>query len=176
MSCCPPGSWPALNEKYELKGKEIDIGKGLMAYVIGTPPEKDHHGTAIIVYTDVFGVDGGRIKPICDQLSEQGYFVVCPDFFRGKPYSGIIDMATIITYIGENVKYDEYRKDFIDIVLPYVDSKKIDKIGLIGFCLGSWIIFKFCADEKIANRFQCGVNVHPSIIIEKLHSIKINLH
>jgi len=104
MACCPPGSWPALNEKHEVKGKMVDIGKGLMAYIIGNPVKG---GTAIIVYADIFGIDGGRIKPICDQLSEQGYFVVCPDFFHGKPYSGAIEWAPILAYIGEHVKYDD---------------------------------------------------------------------
>jgi len=161
--CCPTGSWPALNEKYSPKGKMVDLGKGLNAYVIGDPVKG---GTAIIVGLDVFGVEGGRLKPICDQLSEQGYFVVCPDFFYGRPYSGEILWEPILAFI-KTFPYSGPRKDMIDCVLPFIDCKGIDKIGLLGFCFGAWVNFHLCGDEKISKRFICAANIHPSINVEQ---------
>lgn len=77
-SCCPPGSEPQLNTTYQPKGN-VENYKGLPIYSVGTPG-----GPAIIVSYDIFGLDGGRTKLVCDQFSEAGFFVVLPDYYHGK--------------------------------------------------------------------------------------------
>lgn len=37
----------------------------------------------LIVAHDIFGLDGGRTKSVCDDLAIEGVTVYLPDFFRG---------------------------------------------------------------------------------------------
>ena len=41
------------------------------------------------------------------------------------------------------------------------------RTGLFGFCWGSWLIFRESADATGAKGFACGVNCHPSLILEE---------
>ena len=76
--CCPSGSLPALSCSYTPRGSEEKLGD-LPLYVAGEKSE-----FALIVSYDIYGFHGGRIRNICDQLADQGYYVVLPDFFRGE--------------------------------------------------------------------------------------------
>eukprot|EP00166_Cyanidium_caldarium_P001090 ctg_1492.g537 len=75
--CCPPGSWPALQVDYKPRGTMKDIGKGVQAYVVGSGSR------GIIVLPDVFGVESGHSKAICDAFADAGFVAVLPDMFRG---------------------------------------------------------------------------------------------
>jgi hypothetical protein len=80
MSCCPDGSWPALQapQDYVPKGSVITLGNELPVYVVGESDSK-----AILVFPEVFCWEG-RLKGVCDTFAEQGYFVIMPDIMRGR--------------------------------------------------------------------------------------------
>ena len=155
--CCPPGSWPALKSDHVRVGKIENIGRGLPAYVVGSPDA----GKAVIVVPDIFGIDSGRTTSICDQLADAGYFVVCPDVFRGDFWTEeTIEPGPLSVWV-RNFPYEPVvRKEIADITVPFVKSKGISNIGLWGFCFGCWVIFKLCADEKLTGTFKYGVVRH----------------
>lgn len=70
--CCPGGSWPALKSTYQGVGKIVDIASDesksstLSAYVVGSEQAKG----ALVCFPDIFGLDSGRTKAICDQVSQ----------------------------------------------------------------------------------------------------------
>ena len=159
MSCCPAGSWPALDANYEGKGNIQDIGEGLQTYIVGEVSSKK----SIILVPDVFGPGGGRNSAIADQLAAEGYFVLLPDIFRGNP---LPNLETIGTWLPQ-FPYEKVKPE-IQTCVRFLQSKDAaDKVGLMGFCYGCWINFKLCGDSELQNYFSAGVNCHPSLIIEQ---------
>jgi hypothetical protein len=69
MPCCPKGSWPALKSSYQGVGKAIDIASDesksntLVGYAVGSENAKG----ALVCFPDIFGLDSGRTRAICDQ-------------------------------------------------------------------------------------------------------------
>ncbi|KAL6063097.1 DLH domain-containing protein [Balamuthia mandrillaris] len=160
-SCCPAGSWPALKVDYTPTGTTEDIGQGMQAYLTG---HAEQGGKAILVVHDVFGPESGRSKAIADQLAAAGYFVVLPDLFRGDPLPSISELMTW----AKKYPAEALQKDVKEVVLPFLKDKGIESVGMIGFCWGSWAMFHFSGDEAIAPSIKCGVDCHPSLILEQL--------
>jgi len=163
QSCCPTGSWPALITDYEPKGKIIQLADSIQTYVVGSGTEDK----AVLVLPDIFGIEGGRNKGICDQLQQAGFFVVMPEYFCGKAY----DMAKFSTFgtdgpaWAKNFPYEAHRKSLL-AALDFIESKGIRRIGTIGYCWGCWVSFYMGADPEISSRIRCAVDCHPSLKIE----------
>ena len=155
LPCCPPGSEPTLASNYVARGVTEDVD-GLPIYTIGQGEK------AIIVVHDIFGVDSGRTKLICDQFADLGYLVVLPNFFRNDSYK-INDINLFTLYkIIKRAKANTWEKrsdDFNKIVYPYLEKKGVKRIGMVGFCWGAYMVFSASADERI----NTGVSFHPSI-------------
>ena len=54
-------------------------------------------------------------------------------------------------------------KDIMNSTLDWAKAKGAKKFGYVGICYGAWAGFK--ASES--GEFACGVNPHPSIVLEK---------
>ena len=69
MSCCPPGSWPDLNnDGYACKGTEdlLDEASAFKVYKTGS-------GSKCVIWNyDIFGFDGGRTRQMADYVASQG--------------------------------------------------------------------------------------------------------
>jgi len=63
MSCCPAGSWPALQAPtdYKRQGKVGVIHGDIQAYTVGSTAGAKR---AILVLTDIFGIDSGRVQAV----------------------------------------------------------------------------------------------------------------
>ncbi|KAK4535340.1 hypothetical protein CDCA_CDCA04G1365 [Cyanidium caldarium] len=166
--CCPPGSWPALQVDYKPRGTMKDIGKGLQAYVVGSGSR------GIIVLPDVFGVESGHSKAICDAFADAGFVAVLPDMFRGgalQPRDPNNPLADIGAW-GPKFDYQSVlQKDVKEVLLPYLHDqcklKSNASIALAGFCWGSWMLFHMCADSSLpGGPFACGISFHPSVQVE----------
>ena len=82
-ACCPVDSLPRAWRGSKGAGEEFSIGD-LPTYVVGENSMQD--GKAVICIYDIYGFRGGRIREICDELAEEGYLVILPDFFRGEAW------------------------------------------------------------------------------------------
>jgi len=158
--CCPKGSEPALAATYVAKGTESKLGD-LSIYTIGTG------NTAIIVNNDIYGFNGGRIRLICDQLANDGYFVILPDYFRGDSYPADAEIEP--NRLGEFLKkhsWAQVKSDLEDKVYPYLKGEKsIEKFAMIGFCWGAWVNLHASVNEEVV----CAANVHPAFNLENFH-------
>ena len=154
-SCCPDGSWPALKAPadYTPKGKMVKEGDVDLC-TVGDASS----GKAIIVITDIFGINGGRVKGICDQYASEGFLVVMPDLLDGLSaedkggFPACVDWLKTFTWAVLEGKLKSAYK--------YLADNKITSTGAIGFCWGSWVVFHMSAGTNI----QCGVSFHPSLI------------
>lgn len=155
-SCCPSGSWPALQppDDYTPRGREEHLGD-LPIYYVGTPGPK-----AVIVLPEVFGW-AGRLKGICDTLADEGFFVVMPDCHRGETALGQPNTAEWIakTPYGTVVGPD------IGRLIDWLTSQGATSVGAMGFCWGVWALAKASASGI---PLKCGVGAHPSTRLESV--------
>jgi len=150
---------------YTPKGETQKLGgtRDLTVYIVGTPNTR----RAVILVADVLGMASGRHRAIADQLADEGYYVILPDFFHGDCVT-FPDLGT--PRLGEFIKSwptEKWTPDF-DVVYQHLSDKGIEKTGLMGFCWGSWAIFWESARTGSDGKIHCGVNCHPSLIIEQM--------
>eukprot|EP00117_Sycon_ciliatum_P047321 scpid83013/ scgid33804/ Carboxymethylenebutenolidase homolog; Liver regeneration-related protein LRRG072 len=154
-------SLPSLQTNYKPQGKEIKV-KDLDAYLVG-------QGTrALILAYDIFGfgVANSRARAFCDQLANEGFLVLMPDFFRGTawPVGKTFD-DTMGTWLKTMPYEPQVCSDVHANVVPYLREQHGAKcIGMAGFCWGAWLIQKVSSVPEV---LSCGVSFHPSLQIEE---------
>lgn len=172
--CCADGGFGPLTDinTTDLKGKYEDLGDGLKAYVVG--PEQC--STALIMCSDIFGFDTGRHMQHCDTLSEKLQCVVmCTDFFHGMaprydgPITGLGEKFKLmwrlrrLLQMVSNTRWPEVKQDLAKS-RTFLQARGVQKTGVIGFCWGSYPVFKASGDPEFAPEFVvAGAVVHPSM-------------
>ena len=107
-------------------GEECDL-TGLPYYLTG-PADAD---VAIIVATDIYGWDGGQVRPLCDSLGAHvGATVFLPDFYRGQPCTPSIKQSGF----GPWVSQFSAEKVMADVELVVTQLVKGRKCAMVGFC------------------------------------------
>jgi Dienelactone hydrolase family len=97
------------------------------------------NGTAILVFSDVFGPIYQNIQLMADDFAAQGYLVVVPDLFNGDPLSpesffgGQVDLSEWLTH------HDTTTVDPItDVVIDHLKTiLKVEKVAGVGYCFGA---------------------------------------
>jgi dienelactone hydrolase len=193
-ACCPPGSWPQLltTTNADLNKDDVPASKGslqsipvpdqedLTLYVVD--PEGDAKGS-IVVLPDIYSVrvltpdvrSGDRIGSICDALAGEGYRVVLAGIFRDKAF----DKAVQGPDDGDFLKFNCFEPDggadwmksqTYDKIGPSVKAavafakEKGGKVGVLGFCFGTWATCKASAEGDID--IDCAVGCHPTTLLE----------
>ncbi len=156
-SCCPPGCLRELKTSYKPRGV-IENLDGLSVYTIGQGEK------AILLIHDIFGVDSGRTKEICDEFADAGYLVVMPDFFEkdGETEKDLNEGFFLFRAYSAIKRlwkspWKAVEEHLNKRVYPFLESKGVKKIGTMGFCWGGFIVFNICADERVS----AGVGFHP---------------
>jgi dienelactone hydrolase len=156
---------------------EIAKIKPLSAYIVG---KEEGASRAVIVFSDVFGIESGSHKIVCDELASRldNTLVIMPDLFRGSPLVGgwglpmFITMPMIVFSIVYGVRTyvspSNVDRDLESLVRPYLDSKlSADAdVSCIGFCFGGWVVGRALALDA----FNCskGVAIHAAPKVELL--------
>jgi len=108
---------------------------------------------AIIVIPEIFGINSG-IRQKCDDWASEGYLAAAPDiFWRFAP--GIELDPDIEAELNEAFGYiGQYDADLgvrdIEALIHWIRREaKIDKVGLVGFCLGGRMAYMAAARTDI---------------------------
>ena len=118
-------------------------GQGTIPLFVARPAGEPR--AAIIVIQEIFGINPG-IRKKCGDWAAQGYLAVAPDaFWRQKPG---IDLDSDIPEqfqeaLGYMMKHD-FTQGIMDIeaVIHWIRREQgIDKVGLVGFCMGGKIAY-----------------------------------
>jgi len=112
----------------------------------------------IVVAEEVFGIDSGRLKHICDLLANAGFNVVMPDFFRGDNMPDNGDFTRFGDWI-KKFPWSKVEQDLFGKAVPLLEQNGAKSIGILGFCWGSWVVFHASSSDKI----HAGVSAHPSV-------------
>ncbi|KAA8494789.1 Carboxymethylenebutenolidase-like [Porphyridium purpureum] len=161
MSCCPAGSWPALEaEGGPSLGKIEQVAAGLDAYVVA--PEKPN-GTAILSFNDIFGFAAGRTKGVLDQLAMSGYYVVHPDVFKGgEPFSSQSDMSELPKWV-QGYPFDTHVLAIAEQALDYIKKNSTcSKIAVLGICWGAYNALRLVSMPQYVDTFVASVYLHPA--------------
>lgn len=182
--CCPSDSLgPAPLSTTVPQGKMVqltsEIGnvKPLPAYIVG---KEEGASRAVLVFSDVFGIESGSHKIVCDELASKldDTLVIMPDLFRGRPILGgwglpmfmtIFTAVPVIIYsVRTYASSANIDRDLSILVRPYLDSKlSADaEISCVGFCFGGWVVGRALALEALNCR--TGVAIHASPKVEFL--------
>jgi len=172
-SCCPPGSHgPSSDADYVPRGEVRAIernGVKCEIYVVLPPEEQRADGKALLFLHDIFGVDSGRTKQICDDYAAKGFFVVLPDLFEKEALSDkwasgwrmIFALGPLLSFI-RSAKWPPIEKKLDAIVFPMLRNEFDAKsIGLVCYCWGMFPMLKIL--ERHETGIKCGVGFHPAL-------------
>jgi len=172
MSCCPAGSWPALQAPtdYKRQGKVGVIHGDIQAYTVGSTAGAKR---AILVLTDIFGIDSGRVQAVTDQLAkEHDALCVLVDIMPGDAFpDALLADPNFMTHCGAWLRkypFEVLRDKFLLSTVAYIKAQGAENIGIIGFCYGAWVSFHIGADPAFAGVFKCAVDCHPSVNVEEM--------
>jgi carboxymethylenebutenolidase len=162
-TCCPPGSLPYLATSYEAKGTVVTLDSvQLYLAPIAGSPEK-----AILIFPDVWGWNGGRVRAIADSLGAQGYIVAVGKFLSpphqggtdgdALPPGGAFDLGWMSGFPWP------IQKPKADAALAHLRSLGAKRIGVLGFCYGG---HPACWASSENADIACGAVLHPSMQLE----------
>jgi carboxymethylenebutenolidase len=116
-------------QKSEIK---LDVnGKPVNAY-LASPAGG---GPGVLVLPSWWGLKD-FFKQICDQLAEHGYTALAPDYYDGR-VAKTIDEAKELQGATEGTN-PEIIGDIVKAAKDYLSSLTKNKIGVIGFSMGTW--------------------------------------
>jgi len=115
------------------------------------------NGMGVLVVQEVFGIKMGNLAEICDAFADQGFAVLMADYHRG----GCMKQGDDFSVIGKMMKDTPWAKiesDFNTHLLPNFKSRGATRIGVVGFCFGSWVMMHLASTGNI----KAGAASHPS--------------
>ncbi|KAI9292212.1 alpha/beta-hydrolase [Neoconidiobolus thromboides FSU 785] len=159
-ACC---TLPPVVSNYEPKGNKAKV-EDFEYYIIG----EEHKKTIFCCY-DIFGFHNNTLQFV-DLLSQAGYRVIVPDFFRGKPWS--LDNFPPKNYqelkqwgFVDNNWENRVYKDLQVLIKHFnIDTEK-DQTGIIGFCWGGKMVVEALKLSKPI--FKAGAALHPAALTEQ---------
>ena len=100
MACCPPNSHGYLASTCDHKGTKITVVGGTEIYSTGSLSES---GRAIMLVSDIWGWDSGRVRSIADHLAGAGYLVVVPKILEP---TCVTALARAVTRYSRSCRYN----------------------------------------------------------------------
>ena len=169
MSCCPENSVPYLDA--------VDVESGSVVTIDGysyyKTNEKSDNKLGVLIIPDIFGWNGGRTRFIADIFAKNGYMAVIPKFLD-PPLDGGTDgdgLPSNFDFATRRPEFGPYITTFPYAVLSpkikggikLLKEAGVEKIGIIGFCWGGWLLTHFFSDPELPEEVKAGAIPHPSI-------------
>eukprot|EP00419_Tripos_fusus_P053119 CAMPEP_0172808484 /NCGR_PEP_ID=MMETSP1075-20121228/7715_1 /TAXON_ID=2916 /ORGANISM="Ceratium fusus, Strain PA161109" /LENGTH=241 /DNA_ID=CAMNT_0013647647 /DNA_START=40 /DNA_END=761 /DNA_ORIENTATION=+ len=172
MACCPAGAEPYLASDHKDKGRKGQAN-GVSYYQTG------RGSVGLLLLSDIFGWDSGRLRAIADAFAEKGCNVwipavmdpleggtdgdgLPPDFNFGGRFMEVVALsAPTGNWNPENVTMAK-----ADNVIKAMLASGVTKFGLIGFCYGAWLGM-YVAGSIPAEQLIYEAGAHPSMVAGK---------
>ncbi|KAK4650002.1 hypothetical protein QC762_703300 [Podospora pseudocomata] len=157
----------------EPAGKEIKIANNLTVYISPPPPKsprtKPRSQSAILLLTDVFGLNLLQNKLLADSFARAGYLTLVPDLFAGSPApSDINDPASANFSIPAFLAAHQppVTDPIIASAISHLrGSLNISSIAAAGYCFGGRYAL------RVVNPSPGGADVafaaHPSLLTDE---------
>ncbi|KAF2244786.1 alpha/beta-hydrolase [Trematosphaeria pertusa] len=161
MASNPIGRCCTVGVKHEgtAKGDVKNIGD-VRTYF--TYPEDKSTQNAIVIFTDVMGMDFINVQLIADQFAANGYFTIVPDLFNGNvvPLNPPTDFD-IMKWINEEMPRVPKVDPIIESVLKHLRGDLgVKKLGGVGYCFGGKYVCRWLKEGKL----DAGYTAHPSFV------------
>lgn len=137
--------------------KQIDTIRTYFAY-----PENHNPEQAIILMTDVFGIDFSNTQLIADQFAQNGYLTLIPDIFNGRevsfPAAPSFDLQE---YVDTTMPKPETVDPIYERVIGYLRNESgIKRLGGVGYCFGAKYVCRWLKEGGL----DAGFIAHPSFV------------
>lgn len=166
-SCCPQGAHrgpPYPGYAWNDKGTVDQVGD-MAVYRVGTSTR------CVIWCHDIYGFEGGRTRELCDKLSEAGYLVLLPDFFRGD-WRDVEDPDLVDWIASQTDWYGQRQVEWVEQLLPYAKSLGALAFAAVGNCWGGYMVMRLSSYGE----FKAGVSLHPAITVVAKHILKEDIY
>ncbi|KAH6851454.1 dienelactone hydrolase [Alternaria rosae] len=134
------------------------------------PPDNPKPENAILIMTDVLGMDFPNIQLIADQFAQNGYLTVIPDVFNGSevPFP-VPESFDLQEYIKTTMpKTDTVDPMFEKVIKHLRDELEVKRLGGIGYCFGGKYVCRFLKEGGLSNGgIDAGFTAHPSFVDEE---------
>jgi dienelactone hydrolase len=165
--CCVVG----VKHEGEAKGEVKKIGdvRTYFSY-----PEDKSTKNAIVIFTDVMGIDFINIQLIADQYAANGYFVAVPDLFNGNvvplnPPAGF----DLMKWIGTEMPHPPAVDPIIEATIKELRGNMgVKRLGGVGYCFGGKYVCRWLGKSQ-GEGIDAGFTAHPSFVeAEEVKGIK----
>lgn len=169
MASNPPGRCCAVGVKHEGTAKgEVRTVDNIRTYF--TYPEDKSTQHAIIILTDIFGMDFINVQLIADQFAANGYFVTIPDLFDGDvvPHNPPADFD-ISKWVKEHLPQVPTVDAKVEKIIKHMRGELgVKKLGAVGYCFGG----KYAIRWLKPGSADASYVAHPSFVAaEELEAI-----
>lgn len=163
-TCCPTNLPPAAKADYTGDGKTLTL-LDAETYVSGDETSSQ----AIVLLTDIFGFGHQNPYQVSDLLAKEGFYVVAPDFWRGRPWPTSNfppkeGMEGFMEWINTTGSF-ESALPLLKAAFEHVKEKSPEaKVGILGFCWGARAAFGASGLQMPSAIASC----HPSLLTPEL--------
>ncbi|KAF2012296.1 alpha/beta-hydrolase [Aaosphaeria arxii CBS 175.79] len=170
MASYPPGKCCGVGVKHEgtAEGEVKTLG-GVRTYLT-YPKDKSTHN-AILILTDVMGMDSINVQLIADQFAANGYFTAIPDLFNGNvvPMNPPADFD-IMKWLGTEMPHVPAVDPIVEAVIKDLRGNYgVKRLGSAGYCFGAKYVCRWLKGGKL----DVGYVAHPSFVnAEELEGIE----
>jgi len=114
---------------------------------------------AIIWNYAIQGFANMRQRQISDMISDLGYQVIIPDYYRGDRWSSHSwDPVKFAKFMNKHTNWTNLKEDVDKRILPYARRHNATKFFTVGTCWGSYMTIRLSSYPE----FLGGVSLHPS--------------
>ncbi|KAK7184562.1 hypothetical protein DPSP01_009034 [Paraphaeosphaeria sporulosa] len=170
MASNPPGRCCAIGVKHEGEAqgeiKKIGDVRTYFSY-----PENKSTQNAIVIFTDILGIDFINVQLVADQFAANGYFTVVPDLFNGNvvPVNPPADFD-LMKWVQTEMPHPPKVDPIVEATIRHLRGELgVKRLGGVGYCFGGKYVCRWLKEGKL----DVGYTAHPSFVsTEELEGIK----
>jgi dienelactone hydrolase len=122
--------------------------------------EAGHGKKALVIFSDIFGIDAGRHKAVADTFGMLGFNVFMPEMLS-PPYTGA---PGDFPKMSESIKQQKMAtlEEKYEKLTKYMNINDHKKFLVLSMSWGSWFAFKMSAKY---DNIKAIATVHPALMI-----------